>query len=291
MRATPARSPPRRRKRLRETFDRTVDREWKRYSGESQRVLRLALRERFIQLHLKRSGKVILELGPGPGRFTPIVRNQRGSRVIAVDLSIESLRAARRRSIRRPALARIDWVQGAGEHLPLGSRSVDAAIVVGNIVSFAALDGPILLAELGRVVRPNGRLVVDFGSPAAAVQEFFHVAADRRLLSRVLRRPTHFFVDQVLKTGFQPYAPERWAVWEFQFYTVAEAASALARAGFSVIDTMSVAPIAAHSGRIASIARREKKTWDALLRIEEQVGRRSGAHEVGHGFIVAANRT
>jgi len=210
--------------------------------------------------------------------------------VIAVDLSIESLRAARRRANRRPELSRIDWIRGAGEHLPLRPRSVDTAVVVGNIVSFAAFEGPVLLAELGRVVRPKGCLVVDFASPAAAVQEFFHNAANRRLLSRVLRRPRFFFVDRVLRTGFQPYAPKRMASWEFQFYTVAEATRALARAGFRVVDAMSVAPIAAHSDRIASIARREKETWNALLRIEEQVGRRSGALEVGGGFIMAATR-
>ncbi|HUI38251.1 MAG TPA: hypothetical protein VLY85_01320, partial [Thermoplasmata archaeon] len=55
-------------------------------------------------------------------------------------------------------------------------------------------------------------------------------------------------------------------------------------------DAMSVAPIAAHQNRVAAIAYREKRTWESLLRIEERVGRRPGAFEVGNGFVVAAIR-
>jgi ubiquinone/menaquinone biosynthesis C-methylase UbiE len=184
----------------------------------------------------------------------------------------------------------MDWVQGAGECLPIASRSFDTAVVLGNIVSFAAADGPVLLEELGRVVRPGGGLVVDFPTPAASVQEFFHVAANRRYLRRVLRRPGYYLVDRVLATGVQPLAPARMARWEFRFYTVDQARKELAQAGFRTVDVMSVAPIAAHQDRIAAIARRERRTWEGLLRIEELVGRRVGTLETGHGFVLAAVR-
>jgi ubiquinone/menaquinone biosynthesis C-methylase UbiE len=239
---------------------------------------------------LQGSSGVVLELGPGPGRFTPTLRRSTRGRVIALDLSRESLRSARRRAGRKPERSRVDWIQGAGERLPLRTRSVDVVVAFGNIVSFAALDGPALLKELARVVKPRGLLLVDFASPAAATQEFFYVAARKRLLGRVLRRPGYYLIERVLATGFQPFTPARLARWEFQFYTVAEAAKALARAAFRTIDAMSVAPIAAYQDRVAAIARREKRTWETLLRIEEQIGRRPGVLEAGHGFVVAAVR-
>lgn len=211
--------------------------------------------------------------------------------MIALDLSREGLRSARRRARRQPGLTRIDWVQGAGERLPLHSRSIDTVVAFGNIVSFAALDGPVLPKELGRVVKPRGVLLADFASPAAATQEFFYVAARQRLLGRILRRPHHYFLDRVLTTGFQPLDPARLARWEFRFYTVAAAEQELAGAGFRTIDAMSVAPIAAFQDRVAMIARREERTWETLLRVEEQVGRRPGVLETGHGFLIAAVRT
>ncbi|MCI4344463.1 MAG: class I SAM-dependent methyltransferase, partial [Thermoplasmata archaeon] len=278
------------RRQVRRSFDGRVEAEWGRYAGNAQRVLRRTLRERFLTRHLGRSRDIVLELGPGPGRFTSVIRRSTRTCVAAVDLSLASLRSARRRTGRQPARAPIDWIQGAGELLPFRNRTVDAAVVLGNIVNFAAADGPALLQELGRVVKRQGLFVADFASPAGATHEFFHVAAQRRLLRRILRRPNWYFVDQVLRTGYQPYAPTRLARWEFRFYTVGEVEEELARAGFRAFDAMSIAPVAAFEDRVAAIARREPRTWENLLRTEEKVGRRVGALETGHGFMVAAVR-
>jgi SAM-dependent methyltransferase len=184
----------------------------------------------------------------------------------------------------------VDWVQGAGEHLPFADRSFDVAVAFGNIICFAAKDGERLLRELSRVLRPGGLLLVDFSSPASAIQEFLANEANHRGLARILRRPDHYFLHRALRTGYQPYAPARLAQFEFQFYTVDEAVRALRSAGFRPVDTMSIAPLAAHHERVAAIARREPRTWRTLLELEETVGRRNGALEIGHGFAIAARR-
>lgn len=290
MATRPTRAGGRRRAHLRRTFDGRVSEEWRRYSVSPERELAGTLRERFLRLHLQRSRGVLLELGPGPGRFTPILRGRPRDRVLAIDLSVESLHAARRRSHSPKGLCPVDWIQGAGELLPLPPRSVDVAVVFGNIVSFAADGGPALLKELARVVKPNGPLLLDFASPVAAIQEFLHIASRRRFLPRILGRPKHYLIDQVLRTGRQPYDPARLTRWEFRFYTVAEATRELSAAGFRTRDVMSVAPIAAFQRRIAAIARRESRTWEQLLRLEERAGRREGTYELGHGFLIAAAR-
>jgi ubiquinone/menaquinone biosynthesis C-methylase UbiE len=211
--------------------------------------------------------------------------------VVGIDLSRESLLAARRRASQVRALAPVEWIHGAGEHLPLANGSVESAVVLGNIVSFAAADGPVLLRELARTVRPRGVLVADFSSITGAIQAAFHRAAEvRGFLSRFLRRPRYHLVDRILDTGFQPYAPARLAPWEVKFYTVPEATRALTRAGFHVIDAMAVAPVAAFQDRVLAVARRDERSWNGLLRIEERCGRRPGAYDVGHGFLMAATR-
>lgn len=167
---------------------------------------------------------------------------------------------------------------------------MDAAVVLGNIVCFAVKDGSRMLGEIARVLRPGGMLVVDFQSPAGAVQDFLWTASNRRLLPKVLRDPRYYLLDDVLETGFQPYDPRRLSRWEFQFYTPSAALAALARAGFRPLDTLAIAPVAAYQPRVASIAQRDPRTWATLLRVEEEVGRRPGALETGHGFVVAAVR-
>ena len=283
-------APAARRRHVRSAFDRTVGREWRRHEGEPWRVLRRVLRERFLEAHLAARRGVVLELGPGPGRFTPILAAGGRRSVLAIDLSRPVLESARRRLAREAARRSVEWLQGAGELLPLRDASVGSAVALGNIVSFAAHDGQLLLRELARVSRPGATLVADFATPVGAVQEFFHVAARRRFLPRILRDPRYFLVDRVLDTGFQPYAPARLTRWEFRFYTLEEARRSLARAGFRVIDAMSVAPVTRMDNAIAAVARRDPRTWDALLRTEEKVGRRPGVFESGDGFLVAATR-
>jgi SAM-dependent methyltransferase len=169
---------------------------------------------------------------------------------------------------------------------------VDGTVALGNIVSFAAADGPRLLAEIARVTRPGGFLVADFPSPAASIQEFFHVLAESRRLRRVLRRPGYYLVDRVLDRGDQPRDPRRYARWEFRFYTAEEARRAVEAAGLAVRDLLAIAPIAAHQPLIAQVARQERRTWEELLRLEEKVGRRPGTLETGQGFVVfAVSRT
>ena len=280
----------RRRGQVRRIFDARVDREWARYGGDARRVLRRTLRTRYLESHLPRDIRVILELGSGPGRFTPDLRRIARERVIAVDLSRFSLIAGRRRARGKLDLAPADWIQAAGEHLPLAPGTVGAAVLLGNIVCFASSDGPRLLREVARVLTPKGVLVIDFASPAGALKEALSMASKGRILRQMLRRPKYYFLDQVLDAGFQPYAPRRMATWEFRFYTLAEALRLLRLCGFFPFDTMSIGPLSAIETRIAEKARREPRSWESLLRIEEKVGRRPGLMEGGHGFLVAAKR-
>jgi SAM-dependent methyltransferase len=281
-----------RRRRVRERFDASVRREWGRYEGESWRALVRELRERFLGLHLPRGKGWVLELGPGPGRFTPALLD-RGARVIAVDLSVPMLRALRRRQAVRLRVSRLRRVRGAGELLPFRDGAFRATVALGNLLGFSASDGGRLLSEMARVTRPGGVLILDVASPVGATTDFLEMASRRRLLPRVLRDPEYYFLNKVVRSADrtrQPYAPKRWGFFEFDFYTAAGADRALSAAGFRVIDRMALAPISAYRVRLTRIARRERRTWQNLLAVEERAGRRPGTLETGHGFVVAAVR-
>lgn len=283
-------SPRARRERIRHAFDASVAKEWNRHGGEPWRILRRTLRERFLRRHLARVGGTLLELGPGPGRFTPVLRARPRRSVVAVDISREPLLAAARRAARARDLAPVHWIQGMGERLPLKAGSVEGVVALGNIVSFASVDALQLLTEIARVTQPGGQLIADFPTAVGALQEFFHDAARERLLRRVLRRPRFYLIDQALADGFLPYAPHRLGRWEFQFYTVDTAKRLLRHAGLDVTDAMSVGPIARMDEQVISVARRDTRAWESLLRIEERTGRRPGVREAGDGFLVCAER-
>ena len=97
----------------------------------------------------------VLDLCCGPGRHAaPLV--ERGYHVLGLDLDDAALRDAQRRA----PLA--SFIRGDMRRLPLAPASVDAVICMWQ--SFGHFDADAnagVLAEMGRVLRPNGRLLLD----------------------------------------------------------------------------------------------------------------------------------
>jgi len=281
-----------RRRRVREAFDAQVQREWSRYSRSAWRVLARELRGRFLAHHLPKGSGWVLELGPGPGRFTPAILAT-GAKVAAVDLSVPMLDSLGRRAVGWPRASALHRMRGAGEHLPFRAGAFRAAVAYGNILGFSGRGGDRLLAELARVVRAGGMFVLDVASPVGAATEFLESAARQRFLLRILRDPAYYFFDGIVQSkerGHQPYAPKRMGYFEFDFYTAGAAEAMLSASGFRLVDRMAVAPMGAFRDRLTTLARRDREAWQNLIRLEERVGRRPGVLETGHGFVIAAVR-
>jgi demethylmenaquinone methyltransferase/2-methoxy-6-polyprenyl-1,4-benzoquinol methylase len=103
------------------------------------------------------AGMRILDLAAGTGTSSlPFAKA--GARVVATDFSLGMLRQGRRR---HPSLA---FVAGDGLALPFGDQVFDAATISFGLRNL--VDRHQGLAELRRVVRPGGRLVVcEFSHP------------------------------------------------------------------------------------------------------------------------------
>ncbi len=107
-------------------------------------------------------GMTVVDYGCGPGRYTTRLARLvgEGGRVYAVDVHELALQETRKRAARLklrnviPVLAR-----GYDSTLPAGS--VDMICCLDMF--FAVRDPSALLAELRRIARPSGRLVIDDG--------------------------------------------------------------------------------------------------------------------------------
>ncbi len=97
-------------------------------------------------------GDVVLDLACGTGDLAELAQ-EAGARVVGVDFSQGMLSAGRRRHGNR-----IPFVQGDGNHLPLADASVSAVLCGFALRNFASV--PAVFAELGRVVRPGGRIAL-----------------------------------------------------------------------------------------------------------------------------------
>lgn len=117
-----------------------------------------------------RPGQKILDVATGTGWSARNVARH-GAEVTGIDIAADLLAAARRLSAHiAPA---IEFRAGDAEKLPVADASFDGAISTFGVM-FAARHERVA-AELARVLRPRGRLVLATWTPAGAVAKFFAV--------------------------------------------------------------------------------------------------------------------
>ena len=111
----------------------------------------VAQRREVRRLLAPRPGEHIVDIGAGPG-FLAAEMATEGARVVAVDPSASMRELARARGV--------DFAieDGSAEALPLPDGSVDAAVAT-QVLEYVP-DVPGALAEIRRVVRPGGRVLL-----------------------------------------------------------------------------------------------------------------------------------
>jgi ubiquinone/menaquinone biosynthesis C-methylase UbiE len=135
-----------------------------RFVGPLERRLLARLRRRaFAELPAR---GLLLEVGAGTGANFPLY--PREASVAATDVSAEMLRRARQ----KPCRASLRLVQARAEELPFAGSAFDAALAT---LVFCSVESPArAFAELRRVVRPGGRVVlVEHVRPAGPLGPVF----------------------------------------------------------------------------------------------------------------------
>jgi demethylmenaquinone methyltransferase/2-methoxy-6-polyprenyl-1,4-benzoquinol methylase len=112
-------------------------------------------------------GQVILDLCTGTGDFGLAALAGHDIRVIGLDVARDMVALGREKVRRRGLESRFRFGVADAEALPLADRSIDGALIafgIRNVVNRGRA-----LAELARVLRPGGRLVIlEFGVPPNA---------------------------------------------------------------------------------------------------------------------------
>jgi arsenite methyltransferase len=108
-------------------------------------------------------GEVVLDLGSGGGFDVFIAGKKVGAagRAIGVDMTAEMLAKARKNTEsyhKQTGLDNVEFRLGEIEHLPLADNSVD--VVISNCVINLSPDKPQVWREIGRVLKPGGRVAV-----------------------------------------------------------------------------------------------------------------------------------
>jgi ubiquinone/menaquinone biosynthesis C-methylase UbiE len=134
----------------------------------------------------------IAEIGFGPGRGIQQLARQ-AARVSGIEVSDTMISVARRRNADAVRNGRVRLLRGDGTTLPLDSDSVDGVVAVHTLYFWPEPDTT--FADIARVLRPGGRLVLAFRDGA-------HPAPSRFDLSIYRLHPAAEVVAMLERAGF-----------------------------------------------------------------------------------------
>jgi ubiquinone/menaquinone biosynthesis C-methylase UbiE len=121
----------------------------------AEEPLDLAVLDGFVKELARAPGAVLLDAGCGTGRLTPLIRDA-GLRSIGVDPSAGMLAIARER------FPDAEFALGDLAALPVRNRSVDGVLAWYSIIHTAPEGLDAVVAELARVLRPGGAVLLAF---------------------------------------------------------------------------------------------------------------------------------
>jgi arsenite methyltransferase len=104
-----------------------------------------------------RAGETVLDLGSGGGIDVILSAKRVGptGHAYGLDMTDEMLALARRNAA-EAGIPNVTFLQGLIEEIPLPDASID--VVISNCVINLSTDKPSVLREIGRVLRPGGRI-------------------------------------------------------------------------------------------------------------------------------------
>jgi demethylmenaquinone methyltransferase/2-methoxy-6-polyprenyl-1,4-benzoquinol methylase len=121
-------------------------------------------RKKAVKLLESEKPKMILDVATGTGDFAIQTLSLNPDKVIGIDISEGMLEVGRKKMMERGYDAQIELLSGDSENLPFEQNKFDAVIVAFGVRNFENLEKG--LAEMHRVLKPGGRMVVlEFSKP------------------------------------------------------------------------------------------------------------------------------
>lgn len=262
-----------------------VEREWARYEGNALRDLFRELRLRFLRRHAVGRGWA-LDVGSGPGRFA-LAQVTGEARPVLLDLSIEMLRRGRA-TVRATDGRGVDLVRGNAALPPFSAASFAMVVVLGNVLGYLPNLAWPSLDPLGDLVASDGRLLIEI-VPGWGERSAYLSRLPAGAVARLLRSPVGLVRKRTLQEGFLLTPPRHGADHGFRRLPV-EPLVHPPPPGWEVREVLSVAPALGFDRDRLEAIRKDGKSWQRLLELEEELGRLPERWPRAAALLVALRR-
>ena len=260
--------------------------EWDRLEATAYGRLKAIIHADFIQRHIE-TGDLVLDAGCGPGRFS-ITAARLGARVTALDLSASQLQIAREKIGEAGLTENVeDFVHGDITNLSVfPDGRFDTVICYGGALSYVCERRHEAAAELARVVRPGGAILISVMSRYGASLNLV-----RRPSIPILKDAEGWDVWGVAKNGDLPGFPSVQVNMQhppMHLFTSEELRDLLP--GCRVLE-IAGSNVTAYEGSTAiEEVSDDPEAWETAVRLERELNRQPGLVDTGSHIIMAARR-
>jgi SAM-dependent methyltransferase len=157
-------------------FDVYGEREWERFDASAMDRVNLEVHLRLLGEYI-RSGDRVLDAGAGPGRFT-LELARLGATIAVGDISARQLELHAERTVDVETSIESREILGILDLSRYASGSFDAVVCYGGPLSYVLDRADAALAELVRVTKPKGHVLVSVMSLLGAARAFFSAFPD-----------------------------------------------------------------------------------------------------------------
>jgi GrpB-like predicted nucleotidyltransferase (UPF0157 family)/ubiquinone/menaquinone biosynthesis C-methylase UbiE len=268
-------------------FDSFAEQEWPRLESDAAQKISLHLHRRLLERYVK-PGDLVLEVGAGPGRFT-LELARLGATIHVTDISPVQLDLNRARVVEAGhADAVAEWSLADVTNLSsFAEDSFDATLALGGPLSYVLDRRVEAVAEMVRVTKPGGYIVVSVMSRAGAFRKFLsgllalYETNDAETI-RVINesRATGDLVDTKIQTEDH----------YMHLFTAAELRSLLAAQELEVLEMSAANFITVQNEDWLDTVEEVSDFWRFVVQLEERFASESGALDGGtHILAVARN--
>ena len=256
-------------------FDEYGEREWTRFEDgrtpPQSVAVHLEQLRRFV-----RTGDRVLDVGAGPGRFT-IELARLGAEVVVADISPRQLELNRERleaaGLGNRVAARV--LADVTDLSQFGDASFDAVVCFGGPLSYVVDRAEEGLAELVRVTRPGGHVLLSVMSLIGTVVHYAAVLLD--LARRDGAEPN----EAIVRTGILPEA-EGYGHLPMKLFRWSELEALLTRHGTIVA--------ASAAGLLPALSPEEPELSEFIERVELELASEPGALSCGQHILAVVRR-
>ncbi|MGI6083642.1 MAG: class I SAM-dependent methyltransferase [Limnochordia bacterium] len=262
---------------VRRYFDEYGSREWDRLASSLESQVNFHMHQKFLLEYVHRGDRV-LEVGPGPGRFTCELAAL-GAEIVAFDISSEQLRLNQERMEHEGMGEAVEaWIQGDVTDLSrFDDGEFDAVVAYGGPLSYVCDQADQALGEMLRVTRPGGYVLLSVMSHAGTTRRFLPGIVEMAFQHGLEK------VDEVTRTGNLRGAVS--GGHHCRMYCWSELQALLEGHDCDIVAASASNFLAVQNEETLRLAHSRPWLWETFLQWEEMLCQEAGALDGGTHII------